>query len=396
MIIIDLYCTIQFFRKIDNIIVYDSLYYFDIIEIIMNNSYTIHFIKAPICKGIEEGVENVEGDQGCQFAPDKIKEKYDFCCDKSEDLEKHLLNYSKDNPDHKIVTIGGNISVSFSTVLTLKEIHKDDLVILWIGTHPISTLCINDVSFIYFGIPDNCDNMDHIHNNQIPFFTNKKINSLITNKETYQVIPSAIKQIIGLRKVHVVLDMRVFNKDIVKCVSESNIKGYQGITIDSVENMLLMIKTNIVSMDITEFNPKKGTEYDVKICTELIRYLLAKTFDNDIKKNINIFTEDSYFLIYRPIHQVDYETDIGWYILKGLSVEMKEQLLKKIQDDNIITIDIDNLDEDVQDDDNTYLITKTNMKEQNEISYYTAYTICDAALFPQEKALMMFKLLNTL
>ncbi|AYV77016.1 MAG: hypothetical protein Barrevirus8_2 [Barrevirus sp.] len=40
--------------------------------------------------------------------------------------------------------------------------------------------------------------MEFIHNNQIPFFTNKKINLLANN----DIFIGAIKQIIGKRKVH--------------------------------------------------------------------------------------------------------------------------------------------------------------------------------------------------
>jgi hypothetical protein len=143
-------------------------------------------------------------------------------------------------------------------------------------------------------------------------------------------------------------------------------------------------------MDIVEFNPLVGSNNDSKITRETIRYILTKTFDLK-EKSINIFSEDSKFLIFRPIEQTDPITDIGWYILRGLPLKEREELIKFVPDDTIITIDLDNDDGKSE----TYYVTKTDMNEQNLKSYCTSSSIQDTTLFPEEKVSMCFELLNT-
>lgn len=383
----------------------------------------LHFIKAPCHQSNRE--------QGFQFAPDKIKEKYDYeidmklfdgsiigdeikLCSGYNFLYTYISKHLHNNPTHKIITIGGDHSISAGTIPAINERYvtqnngnfTSDLVVLWIDASPdindfvtSSTKNLNEMpcasilglcndkfvkskldvwsnQVIYYGLNEDDDQIELVSNNQMTFFTNKKIKLIGCDG-----VSGIIKEMIGDRPVHISLDMKVFSEDIVKCVIPKNNKGLK---IEDVEKLLMAVKNNIVSMDIVEFNPMVETENDSRIIRELIRYLLSKTFDIK-EKSINIFTEDSYFLVYRPLEQEDPEDDIGWYILRGLDVNLKNDLLNKISDDDIITFDID---------DETYLITKTNMNEQNEISYYTSTIINDVALFPQEKALMMFELVN--
>lgn len=385
----------------------------------------LHFIKAPCHQSDRE--------QGFQFAPNEIKEKYDYeidmklfdesiidddhsqeqtkLCPGYNLLYSYISKHLKDNPNDKIITIGGDNSISAGTIPAINERYNrhDHLMVLWIDSSPdinnlmtSTTKNLNEMpvasilglcgdkftkskekicahQIIYFGLNEDDEQLEIVRNKQIMYFTNNKINSVGCND-----IIEVIKGIIGKRPVHISLDMKVFHSDIVKCVIPSN---NQGIGVTDVEKLLLALKSNIVSMDISEFNPEiDKTENNIKATRELIRYLLIKTFDMK-EKSINIFTEDSQFLIFRPLEQEeDPEADIGWYILRGVDFETKEELLKSIKDDNIITIDIE---------DETYLVTKTTMNEQNEMSYYTAHTINDCTLFPQEKALMMFELVNT-
>jgi hypothetical protein len=118
--------------------------------------------------------------------------------------------------------------------------------------------------------------------------------------------------------------------------------------------------------------------------SEVCRIFIKNIF-NIKEKKINIFTEDSRFLIYRPESIEDEDGDIGWYILRFLETEQKEKLLEQLIDDSIMHLDI----EDV----GGVYITATTMNEQNEKSYYTS-SIMDCCLFPQEKFLMAFELLS--
>lgn len=393
----------------------------------------LHFIKAPCHQSTRA--------QGFQFSPDEIKETYNFeittdmfngsvvdlptnkieLCKGYQLLYKYILEYTKNNLNDKIITIGGDHSISSATIAAINEKYmkqqgekiSSDLVVLWIDCQPdincfttsqtcdlnempvgsLLGLCDNkfisqklllkNEQFIYYGLIDKDDSLDLIKELRIPFFTNKKINILGIDN-----IIDIIKKMIGNRPVHVSLDMKVFNEQLIKSVIPTN---REGLNLEQVENLLFGIKNNIVSMDIAEFNPEIGDSNDVRITRETIRYLLSRTFDIK-EKQINIFTEDSQFLIYRPLEQDDPDIDIGWYLLRGLTIKDKEELMKTIPNDTIISIELDG-DETIEN--GTYLITKTTMNEQNSKSYGTSETIQDIVLFPQEKICMGFELINS-
>lgn len=393
----------------------------------------LYFIKAPCHQSNRP--------QGFQFAPDEIKEKYDYeinpklfdgseidtnrniikLCPGYNLLYNHISNHLESNPEDIIITIGGDNSISAGTIPAINEryIKKEDdqtftsdLIVLWIDSFtdikdfetshaknlnemPIASilgLCdshftkhklnVSQNQIIYFGLT-NDEEIDFLVESDITFLTANKITQL--NNADPEIIINILKDKIEDRPVHIVLDMKVFHKDIVKSVYYGDaIDNNNGLQINDIDRVLMTFKKNIVAMDITEFNPLIGNKNDVKVTKDLIRYVLQRTFDIKEKK-INVFTEDSYFPIYRPLDQEDPETDIGWFILRGIKPDYKEELLELIPDDTIISLDID---------DNTYLVTKTTMNEQNEKSYYVATTINDTALYPQEKAAMMFELVN--
>ena len=108
------------------------------------------------------------------------------------------------------------------------------------------------------------------------------------------------------------------------------------------------------------------------------------------EKKLNIFTEDSRFLIYRPVVQIN-EHDIGWYILRFMTLEQRNDILKHLTDDDIINITIEDNDEEID-----VFIASTTIAEQETINYYAAENITEKCLFPTEKMFMMFELLNVL
>lgn len=326
---------------------------------------------------------------------DQIKEKYDFVIneklfDKTEKnkvqgyqlLYSYITKHLKNNND-KIITLGNNNSISLATVLAINQKYNN-LAVLWINLKLCidilsekpddftvasvlgfsnekllkENININPEQMIFYGTNDNESELDTMYNYNVPIFTNKKINDV-------GYFENIIKSMVADRPLHISLDMAVFDK-----LKESGLK-----------KLLFDIKDNIVSMDIS----------NVGVYSSIVRDILKETFDIK-EKCINIFTEDSQFLIFRPFDQEidesedkDANIDIGWYILRGLDTKTKDELLTIIPNDTITTIDID---------DDTYMVTKTTINEQNSISYYTANSANDAALFPQEKALMTFELLN--
>ena len=391
----------------------------------METNKKIHFIKAACHQSTR--------DQGFQFAPDEVKEKYDYEIEKSlfnnsvvdiennkfelckgyDHLYQYILKYSKDNPDSIIVTIGGDHSISTGTVAGINEkylnvkgdIVESDLMVLWLDCHPdlndFNTSMTKDLNempvatliglvdnkftkqklimkpeqFIYYGLIDD-ESVDKVKELHIPYFSVNKIKNVDS-----KLIINKIKELVGSRPIHISLDMKVFNSSIVKSVVPPNDKG---LSYENVLNVITALKDNIVSMDIVEFNPLKGNKIDVKNTRELIREILVKTFDIK-EKSINIFNEHSEFLIYRPLEQLDFETDIGWYILRGVSLKDREELMGLVKDDVIVSLDIE---------DETYLVTKTTIDEQNKKNYYMASSINDAILFPDEKKDMGFELIN--
>ena len=123
------------------------------------------------------------------------------------------------------------------------------------------------------------------------------------------------------------------------------------------------------------------------------------------EKSINIFNENSYFLIWRyvdapPESDVNKDADTkhdtedyGWYILRNCSLDVREKIIsEKIPDDDTIIMESV---EDNNGDQIDIMITKTTMKEQETKSYYSGGTYLDCILFPEEKVSMMFELINT-
>ena len=397
----------------------------------MTTNNNLHFINAPCHQSSRS--------QGFQFAPKEIKEKYDFdidpeffnnsivnfsenkieLCRGYESLYQYISKYTKVNPRHKIITIGGDHSISTGTIAAMNEkymkqygdICTSDLMVLWIDCFPdlydfdtsklkdlnemsaasLLGLCeshfvknklvLDPKQLIYYGLDDHHDNLDLVKELRIPHYTNKKIKVLDTDDTI-----SSLQSLIQNKPLHISLDMKVFDNTIVKSVIPEN---KNGLDLDKIIKVIGAFKNNIVSMDIVEFNPMIGSKNDVDISKNIIKTLLQKTFDIK-EKTINIFTEDTQFLIYRPISQENYDSDIGWYILRGLDFNEKNKLIESIADDTIITLDIEDENKETE----TYLITKTTINEQNEKIYYRVNTIEDCALFPQEKTHMYFELIN--
>jgi hypothetical protein len=233
--------------------------------------------------------------------------------------------------------------------------------------------------YIFYGVQENSD-IDMINNFDMEFYTSEKIKYIGVDK-----LKNFIKSSIGNSPVHVSIDMKVFNVNFAPSTYRNNdMDQNMGLFPDDVLKLLLHIVDKIRSVDIVEFNPLIGNSQDAKKTRELARSLIKHLFDIKEKK-INIFSDDSEFLIYRSIEQIN-PHDIGWYILENLSLDQRDEIIKNIPLDAIITLCVDDCD---------ILVTKTTMSEQNNKSYYSSRTIQDITLFPDEKQTMCFKLLDT-
>lgn len=160
------------------------------------------------------------------------------------------------------------------------------------------------------------------------------------------------------------------------------------------EVLASVFKEECISLNM-DMNISSNTDVKLKRCIHFININSAEKKEQVVnilvnqlgvsKNTVNIFSESSYFLVYRPLEQEDPETDYGWYILRGLSVQDSEDVLKCIEEDEIKNIVIDNED---------YLVAKTNVEEQNSKTYYHSTDVYDVVLYPDEKKAMMFELIN--
>jgi len=341
------------------------------------------------------------GKNNMKLASDYIKAHYDYVVpnDLFENnnskgynvLCDHIKNI--DLSQYKpIINIGGDNSVSLGTIPAMSQ-HYPNLKILWIdslcdlitesedqvqdqvnyGDITLSILLkktnikiikdnfINVNNIVMLGI-DNTSDVDLLNEYEIEHYTIDKIKSL-----GFETILDVLNDMLNGFPVHVCFDAKVFKN------------------IDSEKmNMLInKLKSNIVSMDIIEYDPLATSKIESQQTCKDIQDIIKILVDGK-DKSINIFTEDTYFLIYRNVAQRN-PHDIGWYVLSNMSLQDRENILRYIPDDEILTMDIDGDD---------ILVTKTTMNEQNKKTYFFARTINELALYPDEKESMCFKLLQ--
>lgn len=384
-----------------------------------NMSDNWYFIKAPCHQGNRP--------HGFQLAPEFVKKKYDYEIDTSyvfgvdkdnnikggyDKLYQYILNYTKLHPSKKIVTVGGDHSVAAATIAAMNEkyieIHGDictsRLKVLYIDRSPdletlessqnldnmvVSSLfgimdptivkhkqLLNIDQILYIGLKDDDGRIETVSELGINFLTLKKINQIGVEK-TLEII----NDFMGDSPIHISLDMKVFNKASASAVIRD---GDDGISLNDMISIFNSLKNKIESVDIVEFNPLIPNT-DVNTTKRTIQKCLS-TICGIKEKTINIFNEDSEFLIYRPLEQVDPLYDYGWYIMRGLSMKDKKTFLEAVPKDTIISVTIDEVD---------YLVTKTSMNEQNKKSCYVNTLISDTVLFPNEKVAMCFELINS-
>lgn len=361
---------------------------------------------------------------GYQLGCDLIKKQYHYIFEKESfeksiinfstghkinggfnDLYKYIHDYLQSNTSDIMVTVGGDNTLSTSTCLAINDIKNGNLKILYISPYPntntydantnnnLNDMVITSImgnllppivscntkyilpqQIILYGLQDDA-NTEYLDDKFMEYFKGSKINKLGDDIFIGEIINT-----ISDSNVHVIIDMKIFGDNYTK-VDGYNIKD--PLKYEHINKLLMSIKKNIVSMDITEFNPSICGSDESKKVREVARDIIRDVFDIK-EKSINIMNENTQFLIYRPFEQIN-SSDIGWYILSGLSINEMNNLLNFIGDDEIKTIDIDGED---------YLITKTTMNDQNEKTFYHAKTINDTTLFPNEKIDMCFRILD--
>lgn len=204
-------------------------------------------------------------------------------------------------------------------------------------------------------------------------------------------------------KIHLIIDLRIIDKTAAPSVNREISDSESGseaqtyfLSYSEIKIVVDNLKPYVKHLDIVGFNDSIDDEAHrlSKITGELCRYFIRDIF-NLKEKSMNIFSDDSRFLIYRPVEQVD-EDDIGWYIVRFMTLQQREMFINKIGDE-ILTLEYEN-DEDRDEEkekEKEVMITTTSVKEQQEKTYYYANTVFDCCLVPEEKVSMVFELLNT-
>jgi len=221
-----------------------------------------------------------------------------------------------------------------------------------------------------------------------------KINMFTLNmlrKKGIGKIISSIIEDIKHDNVHIVFDLSSVSQIYTPSAfrDENNKDGF------TLEELSIMFKEfnkleHLNSLDITGyyFGPKDKKDLHNKsnMITMKTIETVIRTIINIKEHSINVFNDDSRFLIWKRMDIKDH----GWSILRGLSLKDREQIIKEIGNDKITTIPI-------TDDDETYdaYVTTTSIKDQEGKSYYATTNIFDCCLYPGEKVNMMFELLNT-
>ena len=167
---------------------------------------------------------------------------------------------------------------------------------------------------------------------------------------------------------------------------ESTQENERGLTFKKLNKLLDGLKNlDIVGVDFYNFKciDPKVDKKKAQLCR-----IILKDLYNIKEKTLNIFNNNSRFLIYRPVQMRD-EDDIGWFILRGLEKNVKEKLLLNINPDKIIDQSVNYGDTTID-----VLVTSTTINDQNKKSYFSANTIIECCLFPEEKTEMMFELVN--
>ena len=257
-------------------------------------------------------------------------------------------------------------------------------------------LVLSADQFTFVGINENLleeNQREDLNNLDFSYFTLKQL-----RKKGIKNVMRSINDKNADSPVMIIYDMSVTSYEASPCVSRflkegirTSPKFLNGLDISELRELFLEInKTNLVGMDITGFDFRiDNKERAYRITCETAKIPLYVLFGMKEKK-INIFNENSKFLIFRPIEQTSL-TDLGWFILRGISLETRESIIKCIDDDVIksITIDLDGVEE-------TVMVTTTTIADQEQKSFYDPnLKLSDCVLFPAQKLYMAFELLNT-
>jgi arginase family enzyme len=235
---------------------------------------------------------------------------------------------------------------------------------------------------------------------------NSQYYSLVNlNKKIDKIVDSIINKIDD-NPIAIIFDMSVFDINIAPCVIRDSTDNIKGLNLDQLNLILNKLSelnkkyNNIKMIDITgHYLSISDTSPAFRVTIETITKIYSKLL-NLKEYAINIFNEHTRFLIFKPVEELCKEEEdnqdnkgdnYGWYILRNIPLSTRNELIKDLDIDSIIMLNIPISDDD---DNQDIMISTTTIYEQNEKCYYTAKSYKDCTLYPYEKMAMCFELIN--
>ena len=243
-------------------------------------------------KGVEIGpqyISNHFSDYNLKYVTEKNNE-FDY---------KKLYNeHNRYIQDNKVITIGGDHSISLATVASAVEKYKDDLTVIWVDAHadintrissisknihgmPVASLIgtdnifnfpqINPEKIIYIGLRD----LDDYEMDIIKKFNIKKYDIFDIKFKGIENVIKEIKEKNEIDKVHISFDVDVLDP---KIFPSTGTPVENGLQLFDAYMLLGHFKNHIVSADFVEFNPlltnNKERYDDSRKLGNLIKYIL--------------------------------------------------------------------------------------------------------------------------
>ena len=174
---------------------------------------------------------------------------------------------------HKVITVGGDHSISLSTVASSAEKYKDDLTVVWVDAHPDLHTRESSVTKHIHGMAlgsilglDNLFNLPTIQPHQLIYIAIRDIDSYEQqmirdlNIEYYTMeyiqtygLTSILANIKNIDSpIHLSLDVDSIDPQYFKSTG-TPVKN--GLTLGDISQIIDSLKSKIVSTDIVEFNP---------------------------------------------------------------------------------------------------------------------------------------------
>lgn len=280
--------------------------------------------------------------------------------------------------------------------VSLSELTKMTLANVICSTESTITghkLALTPDQFVLVGINMNIleeNQKEELLKSEIKHYTLQQI-----RKKQMKTVIKAINKFIGDDPFHLIFDMSCVSMDVAPCVNRfvdfTQHKIIDGFNMSEIEEAMNSLnKTNLVGFDITGYDLRiQRSERAFRVTCEIPRRLLQIVL-NIKEKKLNIFNECSKFLIWRPVEQEAFE-DVGWFVLKNVPLDLREQLISQIGEDNIISFQ-------TEDDDGNLIdayVSVTTIAEQQTKTYCDMTSIHDCTLYPAQKVYAMFEMLNT-